>query len=137
MALVIVQFSVVLARYVFGINYLWAQEAAIYLHGAIFMLASGWALLTDRHVRIDLFSSRFSPTKRRALDMFGAVFLLLPMMAAIVITSLGYVSESWIILEGSPEVSGLGGRYLFKTLVPLFAVLMVVAGITKIVRGCE
>ncbi len=136
-ALVVVQFGVVLARYVLNINYLWAQEAALYLHGAIFMLASGWTLLSDRHVRIDVFSNRFSKNKQDLVEKFGSVFLLFSMMAAIVITSIGYVGESWSILEGSPEISGLPGRFLLKSLIPVFAVLLVLAAVSRLSRRSE
>ncbi|MEE9376032.1 MAG: TRAP transporter small permease subunit [Rhizobiaceae bacterium] len=133
-ALVVVQFTVVLARYLFHINYLWGQEIALYLHGAIFMLSAGWSLLAEKHVRLDVLSERFEIAKRRRIELFGTVFLLLPMMGLIIFTSVGYVWESWSILESSPEISGLGGRYLVKTLIPVFGLLMVLAAITKLKR---
>ena len=46
--LVFVQFAVVILRYLFGINYLWAQELALALHASIFMLAAGWSLLANQ-----------------------------------------------------------------------------------------
>ena len=61
-------------------------------------------------------------------------FLLVPMMLAIGWASLPYVGQSWAILEGSAEVSGLPAIFLLKTLLPVFAVLMLVAGCVRLVR---
>ena len=55
--LMIIQAGIVLGRYIFGAGAVWAQELAVYFHGAIFMLGAAWALLSNRHVRIDVLSS--------------------------------------------------------------------------------
>lgn len=132
LALVLVQFAVVLLRYVFSINYLWAQEAALVFHALVFMLAAAWTFRENRHVRIDVLDGRLGTKGRRRLSVLGTCFLLFPMMSAIFLSSLGYVVESWSILEGSTEVSGLPGKFLLKTLIPVFAVLMVVAGVASL-----
>ncbi len=136
-ALVIVQFGVVLARYLFSVNYLWAQELATYLHAAIFMLAVGWTFCANRHVRIDVIYTRLSKRGRAGIDAFGFVFLLLPFVLVIVLTSIGYVAQSWSILEGSPEASGLPGRFLLKTLIPVFALILLAGGISLLALGKE
>ncbi|MEP0941863.1 MAG: TRAP transporter small permease subunit [Rhizobiaceae bacterium] len=132
--LVVVQFLIVLARYVFAVNFLWLQELAIYLHASIFMLAMGWSLTADKHVRIDIFRERSSAVARRRVDWLGSLFFLAPMMIAIGWTSLPYVAQSWRIYEGSAEISGLPGLYLLKTLLPVFALLMLLAGLVRLVR---
>ena len=132
--LVLLQFAVVIMRYVFGVNFLWVQEAVLAAHGAIFMLAAGWTLVVGKHVAIDVFTARASDRRRKIIAKVGFVFLLLPMMAAIIITSASYVGESWRVLEGSQEVSGLPGVFILKSLVPVFAVLMIVAGVATFLR---
>ena len=126
--LVLLQFVVVLFRYIFDANYLLLQELALALHGMIFMLGIPVALCANRHVRIDIFSARFSGSAKRNVEVLGLLFLLLPIAGAIVITSWPYVVESWSILEGSVEVSGLPGRFFLKSLIPIMAILLVVAG---------
>ena len=57
---VVIQFGIVLARYVFGLNFLWLQEAVGYLHALTILLAFAWTLTVDKHVRIDVVSERWS-----------------------------------------------------------------------------
>lgn len=53
--MVLVQFVVVVMRYVFGVGSIFAQESIVYMHGTLFMVAVGYTLLHDGHVRVDIF----------------------------------------------------------------------------------
>ncbi len=134
LVLVAVQFAIVLARYLFAVNYLWLQELVIYLHASIFMLAAAWGLVCNKHVRIDVIWGRLTVSGKKRIEWLGSGLLLLPMMAVIFVTSLPYVRQSWSIAEGSTEVSGLPGLFLLKTLLPVFAILMVLAGLSRMLR---
>ena len=59
--MVIVQLSIVMARYIYGIGFLKLQELLIYLHGSLFTLAAGYTLLEDEHVRVCLLYTSPSP----------------------------------------------------------------------------
>ena len=37
--MVVVQFAVVLMRYVFGVGWIWVQESIIYMHAIVFLIA--------------------------------------------------------------------------------------------------
>src|SRR3954452_21321874 len=52
---VVVQFTVVVMRYLFGLGSIWLTETIIYGHAALFMLASAWTLREGGHVRVDIF----------------------------------------------------------------------------------
>ena len=66
LALVLLVFGLVLARYAFGLGSVAAQEAVLWLHSAIFLLGMAYALRHGAHVRVDVFSSRWRPrTPRR------------------------------------------------------------------------
>ena len=132
LALVALQFVIVLGRYVFAINYLWMQELAIYVHAAIFLLATPWALLKNRHVRIDVVSEHLNNRVNSVIEILGHGLLLFPLMATILYFSVPYILQSWTILEGSAEVSGLPGLFLLKSLIALFALLMMAAGWARI-----
>jgi TRAP-type mannitol/chloroaromatic compound transport system permease small subunit len=133
--LVLMQFAVVLMRYAFGIGWIWISESITYAHDALFLLAAAWTLQQNGHVRVDVFYSNASARGRAIIDLLGALFLLLPFMAVIVYFALPYVARSWSILERSRETSGLPFVYLLKTLIPLFAVLMGLQGISQAVRA--
>ncbi len=137
LALVILQFSVVIGRYLLGINFLWAQELALYLHASIFLLGSGWTLLQNRHVSIDIFYNKMGAGGHKLVGRFGMFLLLVPAMMTVLIYSSGYALESWSVLEGSREISGLPGVFLVKTLIPLFALLMLIAGCISALKSDE
>ena len=78
LAMVLVQFAIVIGRYVFGVNSIAAQESVLYLHAAFFMLGAGYTLLVDKHVRVDIFYAKLSAAGRRRIDVFGHLIQLLP-----------------------------------------------------------
>ena len=123
----IVQFTVVVLRYVFGVNFVMVQESITYMHAAVFLLAAGYALLTDDHVRVDIFY-RGAPEKQKAIvDLFGSYFLLVPICCVLVWTASPYVANSWAVREGSTETTGIQGVFLLKSMIPLFASLLMMA----------
>ena len=133
--LVLLQFAVVLLRYAFELGSVWLAESVIYCHAALFMLAAAWTLQQNGHVRLDVFYCDASPHSKAVIDLAGALLLLLPFVAAIVWFSLPYVARSWSILERSREASGLPLIYLLKTLIPLFALLLGLQGISQAMRA--
>jgi TRAP-type mannitol/chloroaromatic compound transport system permease small subunit len=133
--LVLLQFAVVLLRYAFELGSIWLAESVIYCHAALFMLAAAWTLQQNGHVRLDVFYCDASPRTKAAIDLAGALLLLLPFVAAVVWFSLPYVARSWSILERSREASGLPLIYLLKTLIPLFALLLLLQGLSQALRA--
>jgi TRAP-type mannitol/chloroaromatic compound transport system permease small subunit len=134
---VVVQFTVVVMRYLFGLGSIWLTETVIYSHAALFMLASAWTLREGGHVRVDIFYADASPQRRALIDLCGALLLLLPFILVLLWFSLPYVARSWTILETSRETSGLPFVYLLKTLIPAFALLMALQGISQAIRAAH
>ncbi len=132
--MVLIQFIVVLGRYVFGVNSIAAQESILYLHATLFMMGAGYTLLVDKHVRVDVFFAKFSTVTRRRIDIFGHVFFLLPSMAALLYWSWPSVRNSWKILEGPISVGGIEAVFLLKTLIPLFCILVMLQSISLLIR---
>jgi TRAP-type mannitol/chloroaromatic compound transport system permease small subunit len=122
-------------RYVFGAGSIWLTETIIYGHAAVLMLAAAWTLREGGHVRVDIVYADAGPRRRALVDLCGALFLLLPFMLVLLWFALPYVGRSWSIMETSRETSGLPGVYLLKTLIPLFAVLMALQGISQAIRA--
>jgi TRAP-type mannitol/chloroaromatic compound transport system permease small subunit len=65
------------------------------------------------------------------------LLLLLPFVAVILWFALPYVGRSWALLERSRETSGLPFVYLLKTVIPLFAVLLGLQGISQAIRAAR
>lgn len=132
---VVVEFALVVMRYVFGTGSIRVQESVIYAHAALFMLAAAWVLQTGGHVRVDIFYAEMKPRTRAAIDLLGAVVFLAPFAAVLVVLSVPYVVRSWVVLEHSPETSGLPFVYVLKTLIPLFALLIGLQGVAQAIRS--
>lgn len=133
--IVLVQFTVVLMRYVLGVGSLWLQESILYGHAALFMLAAAWTLSVDRHVRVDVFYAGASVRTKAAVDLLGALLLLLPFALVLAWLAWPYVGRSWAIFERSREASGLPLVFVLKTLIPGFAVLMALQGVSQAIRA--
>jgi TRAP-type mannitol/chloroaromatic compound transport system permease small subunit len=135
LAMMLIQFLIVVLRYIFSFNSIPMQESVMYMHAVVFMLAAAWTLKHDGHVRVDIFYRAMSPRRKALVDLLGTVFLLLPVMIFVILTSLGYVSKSWRIFEGSPDTGGVQGVFLLKTLIPVFASLMILQGLVETVKN--
>lgn len=133
-AMVLIQFGIVIGRYVFGVNSIWVQESVLYLHAALFMLAAGYTLLVDKHVRVDIFYAKASDATRRRIDIAGHLLLLLPAMAALAWWSWPSVRNSWKILEGPISVGGIEAVFLLKSLIPLFCFLVALQSVAILLR---
>jgi TRAP-type mannitol/chloroaromatic compound transport system permease small subunit len=118
----------VFALSIFGWASTKMDESAKYLHATAIMLGASATLLANEHVRVDVLYARMNPTTRSVVDFCGFYLLLLPLMLAILWESLSTVGFSWAIFEGSPDADGLRGEFLLKTLIPVFALLMIAQG---------
>src|ERR1044072_7650258 len=135
LAIVLNGFAVVLLRYVLGLGSIWLQESILYAHAALFLLAAAWTLKEGGHVRVDVFYADASPRMKAWIDLLGALLLLLPFCIAIIWFSWPYLTRSWAILERSREASGLPLVFLLKTLIPLFALMLALQGLSQAIKS--
>ncbi|NNF52383.1 MAG: TRAP transporter small permease subunit [Gammaproteobacteria bacterium] len=128
LGMVLVTFAVVALRYLFDSGYIWMQESVVWMHGLVFLLAAAYTLRQDEHVRVDIFYRRMTARGRAWVDLSGTLLLLIPSMLFVLITSLGFVAQSWRVLETSSEAGGLQALYLLKSVIPVAAVLLLLQG---------
>lgn len=134
-AMVIVQFLVVMLRYIFGIGSLMMQESLTYMFSVLFMLGAAYTLLNEGHVRVDIFYRTAKKSTQAIVDILGNLFFLIPTCVLILYISQPYVAASWAVLEGSKETSGIPGVFLLKSLIPVFAVMLILQGIANAIRA--
>lgn len=127
--------AVVILRYGFATGSIAMQESVTYLHGCLFMLGSAFALQRGAHVRVDIFYRDFTPRQRAWVDAIGGIVFLLPLCAVIIAISASYVGNAWAIRESSPEPGGIPYLYVLKTLLPLMAINLAIAGCADILRS--
>ncbi|WP_447554588.1 TRAP transporter small permease subunit [Vreelandella sp. EE22] len=131
--MMLVQFAVVVLRYLMGINSIVMQESVMYMHAAVFMLGAAWTLKHDGHVRVDIFYRRLSSRARAWVDLLGTLLLLIPVTLFIAIGSFHYVMTSWAIMERSPN-GGIPAVYLLKTLILVMVALLLLQAVAQLIR---
>ena len=134
LAMVLLQFGIVLLRYVFGVSYIFLGEGVVYIHAMIFMLGAGYTLWSGGHVRVDIFYAKLSPRGQALVDIFGHLVLLAPSLIVLLVYSWPMVRRSWAILEGPISVGGIPASFLLKSLIPAFCVLLLIQGLSALIR---
>ena len=136
-AMVLVQFIVVIMRYAFGIGSILMQEAIVYMHAVLFMMAAADTLLAEAHVRVDIFYARLPAARKAAIDLFGNALLVLPFCVLLFLVSIDYVRLSWSVLEGSRETSGIQAVFLLKSVILVFAVQLALQAVSGMIRAAQ
>lgn len=132
--LVLLQFTVVVARYLFETGSVMAQEAILFTFGTMFMLALADALKNGRHVRVDMIFHGLDPSAQRKIDAIGTVVFLLPLCGFMLYLSWPYVANSWSALEGSREAGGLPGVFLLKSVILIALALLIAQALVILIR---
>ncbi|MFN3447422.1 MAG: TRAP transporter small permease subunit [Roseococcus sp.] len=133
--LVLVQFLVVVLRYVWGSSFVWMQESVVYVHAALFMLAIGYAYLIDAHVRVDFFYGRWNEKQKAWCDLIGIVVAVLPFCWLLWWASWGYVERSFRLGEGPMARGGLPLQPYLKALILVMASLLALQALSIAIRA--
>lgn len=134
LAMVLVQFAIVIGRYVFGIYSIAVQESVLYMHATLFMLGAAYTLQVDKHVRVDIFYAKADEALQKRIDILGHVFFLIPSMLALIWWTWPSVRNSWKILEGPISVGGIEAVFLLKSLIPAFCILILMQSAAILIR---
>lgn len=129
---VLLTFYVVVMRYVFNSGSIAIQELSMYGFAMIFLFGISYTLKYDEHVRVDIFYQKFSNTTKCWVNLFGHLFLLIPVAIFIFVMSFNYVQNSWAIHEESPEAGGLAYVYLLKSGILALSVLLLIESLAQI-----
>jgi len=133
--IILIQLAAVLLRYVFGLSFSWLNDSVVFSFATIFMLGAAATLRDDGHVRVDILRPRFSPKTKAGIEMFGALAFIVPIGVLVLYSASGLIARTWIDLEPFNESDGLPIKYLFKTMVPVFAVLMIGQAISQAIKA--
>ena len=123
----------VITRRVFNDPHDWTFETTAFMYGAHFMLVAAYGLLYNAHVRITIISDRFSPRVGAILDLICYFVLFLPFIILVLIYGIDFAATSWVQKETSWSAWG-PPVYPIKTVIPLTAVLLLLQGISDIIK---
>jgi len=108
-------------------------EIQWYLFAAVFLLAAGYTMKRQEHVKIDVVSSRFSKTTQIWIDIVGIVCFLFPFVFTVIDLSLPLVVKAWRSGEMSSNAGGLI-RWPVFALLPAGFVLLGLQGLSELVK---
>jgi len=108
-------------------------EIQWYMFGAMFLLAAGYALKYEEHVRVDVFFSKLRPRQQAWVDVVGGIFFLMPMALLIAWMSIPAVINSYRITEYSSDAGGLL-RWPIKIMIPIGFALLALQGVAEIIK---
>lgn len=120
-------------RYAFSMASNAWLELQWYLFAAIFLLAAGYTLKHNGHVRIDILYGRLSARARAWIDLLGALLFLLPFSLLLMWFSWPGFTGALQHGEMSPDAGGLL-RWPVRLLIPLGFALLALQGISEIIK---
>jgi TRAP-type mannitol/chloroaromatic compound transport system permease small subunit len=123
----------VLLRYAFSFGSVWAQELEWHLLAALILFGMSYALQRGENVRVDLFYANYGPRLKFAVDVVS-VLLTLAVALLFIKLSIGYVGQSYVIGETSPDPGGIPWRWAVKALIPIGYSLLALQSVGALLR---
>lgn len=110
------------------------SELQWHVFSLLVMLAGAYTLVKNRHIRVDVVSMHFPWKVRVWIDVLGDLFFLIPFFALLAWYSISFVQTSFLFGEQS-NAGGLVDRYLVKAVLPIGSILILIAGVGRILRN--
>lgn len=108
-------------------------EIQWYLFAASFLIAAGYTLLNNEHVKIDVVSGRFSKRTQIKIDVFGFAAFLIPVCLAALWYGTPFFYKGLISGEVSSNAGGLI-RWPVYAMIPLGFSLLLLQGISELIK---
>ncbi len=123
----------VFKRYALNMPTGWVFDASNMLYGTLFMMGGAYTLAHDGHVRGDFLYGSFKPRTQAGIDLLLYLVFFIPGIAALTWSGWTYFQDSWAIHEQTFNADPLP-VYPFKFIIPLAGGLVLMQGISEIVR---
>ncbi|SMX32054.1 TRAP transporter small permease subunit [Actibacterium lipolyticum] len=101
---VVVYYYEVIARYVFNSPTNWAHEAMYLMFGMQYLIAGSYAMLTEAHVRVDIFYAPMTRPKKAIADLATSIFFFI-FAGTLLVTSYIFAFDAIAVPSGNGVVS--------------------------------
>jgi TRAP-type mannitol/chloroaromatic compound transport system permease small subunit len=133
LAAVLISAANAVVRKTFNVSSNSFLEIQWYLFSVVFLFCSGYTLLRNQHVRIDVIAGRLSPQAQAWIDILGTIFFLMPMALTIMWLSWPVFVQAYQRGEVSTNAGGLL-IWPARLLVPIGFFLLVIQGASELIK---
>jgi TRAP-type mannitol/chloroaromatic compound transport system permease small subunit len=133
--MVVLVFGDVIFRYIFNRSWVFVQELEWHLFGLVYLLAAGYTLLHDEHVRVDIVYAKLAPRKKAWVDFALLFIFFFPSCLLVIYTTWPFVRNSFAVNEGSSDPGGLPWRWAMKSVIIIGFALLILQGISQAIKS--
>ena len=133
----------VFVRYVLRAPTSWAFDISYIMYGTLFMMAGGYALSRNAHVRGDFVYRLWPPRIQAGVELVLYFLFFFPGILALVYAGIVYANESWHYMPfgangpmGEISINSPVGVPVFplKTILPLASFILLLQGVAETIR---
>jgi TRAP-type mannitol/chloroaromatic compound transport system permease small subunit len=110
------------------------QDSEWHMHAILLFSSFGFGYLMNSHVRVDIFRERLVRRKQAWVELFGLTLLAIPYLLLITYFAFIFVSMSFHQGEGSESMTGIGMRYIIKSVMVIGFLMLLSAFIATWLR---
>ena len=125
----------VVSRYAFNAPTIWSFDVTYMLYGTIFMLGCAYTLHKGAHIRTDFFYEKWSDRTRGVVDSISYVVFFFPSIVMLLAASGGEAWYAFTIGETSEQTPWRPILWPFKAVVPLTCVLLLLQGVSELIKS--
>jgi TRAP-type mannitol/chloroaromatic compound transport system permease small subunit len=134
LAMVLTVFFDVVMRYAIRRTFVFTQELEWYIFAVAYLMAGGYVLLWDEHVRVDIMYSRLSARTQAWLDFILLFVFFFPSTLLVIYTTWPFFRNALSVWEGSPDPGGIQGRWALKGVIIVAFAIMVIQGVSEAIK---
>jgi TRAP-type mannitol/chloroaromatic compound transport system permease small subunit len=133
----------VIVRYVFRAPTSWAFDISYIMYGTLFMMAGGYALSRNSHVRGDFVYRLWPPRVQAGIELTLFFLFFYPGVLALIYAGIFYAAESWSYRPFGPtgpigeiSINSPAGVPVFplKTILPIASFILFLQGVAETIR---
>lgn len=133
LAAVLISAGNAIVRKVFDTSSNALLEIQWYLFAAVFLLAAGYTLLRQEHVKIDVILGRFARRTQVKVEIFGILVFLLPFVIVVIDLAMPLVLRAYTSGEMSSNAGGLI-RWPVFALLPIGFALLGLQAVSELIK---
>jgi TRAP-type mannitol/chloroaromatic compound transport system permease small subunit len=130
LAVVFAEFQIVISRFVFSYEQSFMGDLVRMWYAGLFLFASAYALISEGHVRVDVFYTTFSARKKALSNAIGTVLFGLPLCWVILTIGMwdkgSSINSPLRSFEVSQQGFGMYIKYLMVAYLAVFALTMLI-----------